>query len=258
MSTEIPTNVTWTKKLEHYFATTGERAHCLSWAHGRAELLYARRRTLIDLPVIVLSSLTGFFSVGSAYYTDQKNVSPIVLGLISLFVSVLNTTGAYFAWSKKTEAHRVASIHYAKLYRFISVEMALPRDERSAASDFLKYCKEQYDRLAETSPALPDVVVREFKTKFAEKELREITVPEQMNALEPITVYNETDLKDDYVLDLSLKKIEAAYTTLTSPMRAPADFMDTTIAVDTLTRTKTSADIVTHTSLVTPEILPQV
>lgn len=212
MSIDVGANITWTKKLENYFASTGERAHCLSWAHQRAEALYSLRRTFIDLPVIVLSSVTGFLSVGStSMFEGKEQQATTFLGAVSLFVGVLNTLGSYFSWAKKSEAHRIAAIHYAKLYRFISVEMALPRDERTSPHEFLKYCKEQYERLAEISPPLPDIIVNEFKAKFAKNELKDISVPEQMNGLEAIYVYNESDLAKDLEVTTKTKKIEAVF-----------------------------------------------
>jgi len=208
-------NVSWTRKLEAYFSSTGERAHCLSWAHQRAESLYAYRRTFIDLPVIVLSGVTGFMSVGStSMFEGNEKLSSIALGAVSLFVGLLNTAGAYFAWAKKSEAHRIAALQYSKLYRFIAVELALPREERTPPAEFLKYCKEQYDRLAEISPPLPDVTVQEFKTKFKSGDVKDISVPEQMNGLEPIYVYSEEDLAKDLVLETNLRKLEGQFARL--------------------------------------------
>jgi len=201
--------ISWTNKLENYFASTGERAHCMSWAHIQAESLFQFRRTFIDLPVIVLSSITGFLSVGSGSLFPDTNASA-GLGAMSLFVAILNTLGTYYSWAKKSEAHRIASLHYAKLYRFISVEMALPREERISAKDFLKYIKEQYDRLAETSPAIPDKIVEKFLKKF-HSSLHDISLPEQMNGLEAIHIYNEGDLRKDLELEANIRTLHESF-----------------------------------------------
>lgn len=191
MSEEIGENVAWSSRLEEYFASTGEKAHCLSIIHKRAEALYSQRRNFIDLPVIIISSVVGFLSVGSnSMFPNNSMGASIGLGVGSLLVSVLNTTGSYFQWAKKSEGHRISAIHYAKMYRFLNIEMSLPRTERMSPRDLLKYTKDSYDRLQEISPLIPPSIIQDFKRDFASKpEYKEITMPEEANGLEKITIY---------------------------------------------------------------------
>ena len=183
--------VTWNDTLETYFAETGEKANCLAWVHKRAEEIYSHRRTFIDLPVIVISSVTGFLSASApSLFVGQEQLSSILLGVASLFVSVLNTTGTYFGWAKRAEAHRLSAIQYARLYRFLAIELGLPRDERMTPTDLLKYTKDSYDRLQEVSPLIPPELISEFKKKFGKNA--EIRKPEELNGLEKITIYRDT------------------------------------------------------------------
>lgn len=191
MSEDIAKNIGWTTNLEQYFAETGEKSHCLSWFHKRAESLYSYRRTFIDLPVIIISAVTGFMSAGSTMMFNDPNISSIALGVASLFVSVLNTAGGYFGWAKRAEGHRIASIQYSKLYRFLTIELSLPREERMNPHDLLKMTKETYDRLQEISPLVPPEVINEFKKKF-DKET-EISKPEEANGLHKIIIYQEKE-----------------------------------------------------------------
>jgi hypothetical protein len=182
-------NVTWHTTLEEYFAATGERAQCLAWCHKRAEEMYSHRKTFIDLPVIVLSGVTGFCSVGSQniFGEGRQQLSSITLGAASLVVSVLNTVGSYFAWAKRAEGHRISSIQYSRLYRMLMVEMNLPREERRTPTALLKDVKDQYDRLQEISPLLPPTIVNVFRKKFDHQT--EISKPEETNGLENISIY---------------------------------------------------------------------
>ena len=65
-ATDIGQNVSWTITLEDYFAQTGEKANGLSIMHKRAESIFARRKTYIDLPVIVGSGAVAFLNAGSS------------------------------------------------------------------------------------------------------------------------------------------------------------------------------------------------
>lgn len=189
-ASEINANIQWTDKLEEYLASTGEKAHCLSWVHKRAEQLYSNRRTFIDMPVIIGSGVIAFLNAGSSTMFEDPKISSIALGVGSLVVGILNTMGTYFGWAKRAEGHRISAIHYSKLYRFITVEMSLPREERMKPSDFLKYVKDQYDRLQEISPLIPPSVIGEFQSKFA--KYTDISKPEEANGLEKIEVYHES------------------------------------------------------------------
>lgn len=201
-SVDVGKDVHWTPRLEEYFAQTGEKASGLAWVHKRCEQIYNRQKTYIDLPVAIGSAITGFISVGStSMFAGQQQTASIALGAASLLVSILNTVGSYYGWAKRAEGHRISAIHYAKLYRFLAVELTLPRDERMTPTALLKYVKDQYDRLAEVSPLVPDSVVDEFKTKFS--KYTDVSKPEETNGLHKIEIYTDDRVSSPspFVLD---------------------------------------------------------
>ena len=182
-------NVHWNSQLERVISDEGERSLCFSWLHSKSEKRFSKLNTYISLPVIIMSTLAGSASIGSKTLFDNSEGSNIGIGIISLSVGVLNTVSSFFAWAKRSEAHRIASITYQKIYRFILIELSLPRKERMAAKDMLKVVRDQCDRLQETSPQIPDMVIQEFKEKFG-KTTPDLKKPEITNGLDPIYVYN--------------------------------------------------------------------
>lgn len=185
--------VSWTERLEEYFASSAEKAHCLSLLHKQSEALYSGRKTFIELPVIVGSAVIGFLNAGSTSMFEDAKIASIALGVGSLVVSVLQTVNTYFSWAKRAEGHRIASIQYSRLYRFLSIEMSLPRNERLPPSDLLKQTKDTYDRLQEISPLLPANILTEFRRKY-DKETN-ISKPEEANGLERVLVYQENPMR---------------------------------------------------------------
>jgi hypothetical protein len=186
---ELSKDIHWTERLEEYFVTTGEKANCLAWVHKKSEELFSVRKTFIDLPVIVGSGVIAFLNAGSQSMFEDARLASISLGVGSLVVGILNTMGTYFGWSKRAEGHRISAINYAKLYRFIAVELALPRDERLSPHDFLKMVKDSYDRLAEISPLVPAAIIHKFQKRF--KKVHDIAKPEEANGLHKIEVYRQ-------------------------------------------------------------------
>jgi hypothetical protein len=182
-------DIHWNSQLERVISDEGERSLCFSWLHSKSEKRFSKLNIYISLPVIIMSTLAGSASIGSKTLFDNAEGSNIGIGIISLSVGLLNTVSSFFAWAKRSEAHRIASITYQKIYRFILIELSLPRKERMAAKDMLKVVRDQCDRLQETSPQIPDIVIQEFKEKFG-KTTPDLKKPEITNGLDPIYIYN--------------------------------------------------------------------
>jgi hypothetical protein len=186
----IQGEITWNETLEAYFKSTGEKAFGLAWIHKKSEEIYSSKKSWIDLPVIVMSSVVGFCSVGStSIFVGMPGVASLTLGVASLVVSVLNTVGSYYGFAKRAEGHRLASIQYARLYRFLSIELSLPREQRMTAHDLLKYTKDSYERLQEIAPLIPQSVQEDFHRKF--DAIADIQKPEELNGLTRISVFQE-------------------------------------------------------------------
>ena len=187
---DLAEKISWTPIIEKYFSETAERAGCLAWLHQRSEGYYTKTKKWIDLPAIILSSVIGFGSVGSSsMFENNTKIASIILGVMSLFVSVLQTTGSYFGWSKRAENHRLSAIHYSKLQRFVSIEMKLPQIERMEPTSFLKMVKQEYDRLQEVSPLIPLHIIEEFKSRFNNEKYESVSRPPECNGLENVLIY---------------------------------------------------------------------
>jgi hypothetical protein len=183
--------ITWNVALEKLLAEEGEKALGLAWLHNQCEAYYGARSNWISIPVIILSTLSGTASASSTtFFADNIKMGSLGIGAISILCGILNTVNSYFAFSKRTEAHRIADIQFNKVYRFIAVEMTLPRIERIRARDMLKIVREQVERLAETSPAIPEFIVDKFKKNFR-KDYKDVAQPDITNGLRRIRV-NQT------------------------------------------------------------------
>jgi hypothetical protein len=187
-------DVTWNSTLEEYFSDQGEQAHGLSLLHKRSESMYSQRRTWIELPVIAVSSITGFLSVGSSsMFPGEGMASSVALGVCSLVVSVAQTINTYFGWAKRAEGHRISSIQYSRLHRHLKIEMGLPRDQRQSPGELLKYVRDAVDRLQETAPLVPPEVVADYQRRYG--GIKDISHPPETNGLEKVTVYTENPMR---------------------------------------------------------------
>ena len=98
-ATDLGQNVSWTIVLEEYFAQTGEKANGLAIMHKKAESIFTRRKTYIDLPVIIGSGAVAFLNAGSSsLFAGNQQLAATALGVGSLVIGILNTPGLSFDW----------------------------------------------------------------------------------------------------------------------------------------------------------------
>jgi hypothetical protein len=63
--------------------------------------------------------------------------------------------------------------------------------------------KNEFDRLAETAPSLPQSVIQEFRDRFSDIKYDDISKPEEANGLEKVTVYDEDMIRKPAPISLS-------------------------------------------------------
>jgi len=180
--------LTYSNELEGIIAAEGEKASALFWLHNQAEAKFARLNTIIQLPVIVLSTVSGTASIGSQTLFGGGPGASIGIGVLSLTVATLGTVSSYFGWARRAEGHKMAAIQYSKLQRLIMIELALPREQRVSAKHLVKDIRQQIDRLNETSPAIPTDILAAFHAKFGDIE-NTVAIPEVCNGIHKIEAF---------------------------------------------------------------------
>jgi hypothetical protein len=201
----------WSNQLETLIAREAEKCRGLAWIHQRAELQQTYRNNMVQIPVIILSTLAGTASVGStALFPDNAQVASIIIGGISIAVGVMNTLANYYSFAKRSEAHRIAYIQYSKLFSQISIELSLPRNERADPPILLKLIRDTMERLSETTPSPPVSIINAFNKTF--KDVEGIAVPAETNGLEKVIVFRDetrpTRLKEILSKKINIDKIK--------------------------------------------------
>ena len=183
----------WTREQEQLMAEWSDIAACYRWLHDRTEKMFSIKNTLITIPVIILSTLTGTanFALGS-FISDEgaKNYAQAGIGAVSIFAGILTTLGNYFKYAQNSESNRVASIAWGKFQRLLAVELAINPDNRIKAMDFLNICRNDLDRLIEQSPPIPDVIIAAFEKEFA--DMPNLKRPDIAHGLEHTRIFDST------------------------------------------------------------------
>ena len=187
-------HINWTKNLESYLKEIGEHSLCLSILHKKCEAKFSSKALCIDLPVIILSTLCGSLTLsGKNLFGEFETTALKFVGGASLISGVLGTIQAYFAYSRRAENHRNSYLEYSKLYRFIKVELGLPRLSRIRPKKLLGMINEQFERRQELSPIVPVDIIKNFKKRYKSSTIQR---PPQLNGLEEIQIYCKSEEGD--------------------------------------------------------------
>jgi hypothetical protein len=163
--------VHWSEENEKILVEWCDVAQCYKWLNARAHARFAYMHAWFTIPAIVLSTISGTASFAqTSLPTAYQVYSPMAIGGINIFIGILTTVQQYLKISELNEAHRVSSIAWDKFARNIRIELAKIPDERMEAGPFIKLCRQEFDRLMETSPMIPEKITKEFNTKFKGKD----------------------------------------------------------------------------------------
>lgn len=161
----------WTEDHEQILFEWADKAMCYRWLHSRSNALYNYLNTWYTIPVIVISTLTGTANFAQDRVPiEYQHLFVMVVGGFNILAGIITTIQQFLKITQLNESHRVAAIAWDKFYRNIKVELARHPDERTPVVTIIKIYKEEFDRLMETSPIIPDKILEQFKTEIMQNE----------------------------------------------------------------------------------------
>lgn len=165
-----PTPIHWTPDNEFIIIEWCDVAKCYKWMNSRAHSIYTNYNALFTIPTIILSTISGTASFAiNSLPPHAQQLAPIIIGSVNIFVGIITTIQQYLKIAELNEAYRVSSISWDKYARNIRMELAKSPKERTDADQFLTICRQEYDRLMETTPIIPSYIIDEFNKKFSGK-----------------------------------------------------------------------------------------
>jgi hypothetical protein len=188
----------WCEKQEKLLKSWAERAAGYRWLHNHARLHYKKQNDWLAYPSIVIASITGVggFAVlnpsgNDDVSTDTKNKIMIIqymFAFLNVLAGILTSISKFSQSSTLADAHSLMCVQYSKYYRNIDMELSLDTADRTCVIDFVKKCREEYDRLLDDAPDIPSISIQAFNIEFPDR----INKPDVCNGLS-IIVSDETN-----------------------------------------------------------------
>lgn len=157
----------WNDEHEKILIDWADKAMCYRWLHSQANNNYSWLNAWFSIPVIIISTLTG-----TANFAQDRidatylSLFVMIVGSLNILAGIISTIQQFLKISDLKEAHRVSSIAWDKFYRNIKIELSKKPEERILVGQMLKLCKEEYDRLMETSPSISQGIIKKFNDTF--------------------------------------------------------------------------------------------
>jgi len=181
----------WEKQHDIVLKNWGEISACYAWMHDRAFREYKRKNIHYAIPVIILSTLTGTANFAQQNIPEHlRPMAIMVIGGLNLLSGLITTLAQFFKINELQESHRSSSVMFSKFSRNITVELNLPVNDRcSDGSVFVDTCRQEYNRMIEQSPSIPNSILILFNKKFKHSLFSKPTISQ----LHEIVIYKDDE-----------------------------------------------------------------
>ena len=158
----------WNDYHESILKSWGEQSACYRYMHHRAFLMFKKLSLRFNLPVIVLSTITGTANFAqSTLPASIQPAAPSIIGGLNLIAGLIATIMQFLKIHELLENHRTSALGHGNLSRNIRLQLALPREERKKEGlKFVEECKTTYDSLLEQSPPIPKHILLNFEKEY--------------------------------------------------------------------------------------------
>jgi|APCry1669189034_1035192.scaffolds.fasta_scaffold88387_1 hypothetical protein len=185
--------IEWNDALEKLLCEEAEKCMGMAWMHNKSEIYFSNKNNWLQIPIIIISTITGAASVGSSsLFPGNEQIASVALGGASIIVSILGLINSYFSFGKRAEGHRLSDVTFRQMHRLVNVEMSLPRHQRMVPKQILRSIKEDLKRLSETMPRIPEGIIERYKKEvIKDNEGETVAHPEITNGVHKVHPYNE-------------------------------------------------------------------
>ena len=183
----------WDKSVERLLQKYSDESKIREALHRRSYYSYKRLTTCFNLPIIVLSALSGSLQFLSKGYPSIEQTIVTCTASVSILTAVLSAVASYLKIGESMSKHETSANSWLLFHNELKHQLALCRSKREDAAEFLTNVKTQYDRLFELSPICSNGMITTVKKKIAAHATEEFCVPTYMNGFKHSEVYESSN-----------------------------------------------------------------
>ena len=188
-------NVEWDESIENILSEIGDESQINAFMHKKAQIYYTNQNIKYQLPIIVLSALSGTGNFISANFPDYSSIIILAVGGVSIFTSIISSVAQFLQVSQLSENHRMSYLSWEKFHSTIKFQLNKRRIARDNIKDFIGLIIPEYQRLKEISADIPKHILESIKNN--KKKLKDMQVPYMLNGFHPVKPYKEEEIEED-------------------------------------------------------------
>jgi len=169
-------NNSWNTNIIEILENVRVNAVNLSEYHRRNYFYYKSLSNYFDIPIIIISTIAGSFSVGADPYLKQSNIS-LINCIASMTITILGSIKLYLNISQNLENESTMAREFYVLSVEIFKTISLPTNQRNLNGiEFLNSKYSQYIKLYEESNLLKVKYKKDNLTKIDKKLIAEFNI----------------------------------------------------------------------------------
>jgi hypothetical protein len=167
------TRLDWTKSTEELLVSWADISLCYTWIFDKSYRSYNNVNYSFTIPIVIFSTITGTLSMSLSSIVPEASLmtGQFVIGAVNIFIGILSTLQNFFRYAQQSELHLSATRDWAKLHRNIKIELSIERQYRKPAEEFVRYARQEYERLLNTRPVIPSNILNDFKRLYRNSDV---------------------------------------------------------------------------------------
>ena len=181
--------MSWDTSVERLLQKYCDEAQTREALHRRSYYSYKKLTTCFNLPVIVLSCLSGSFQFLSKGYPEIEQHIVTGTASLSILTAIISAVASYLKLGESKSKHEQSANAWLLFHNELKHQLSLRRDKRQEADEFLVNCKTQYDRLFELSPICSSSMIKVIKKKINSTATEAFVSPSYLNGFRHTEVF---------------------------------------------------------------------
>ena len=183
----------WHESVEVLLQKYADESQVRENLHRKAYYYYKKTQTWFQLPIIVLSAVSGSLQFLSKSYPEYESTIVTSTASISIFVSIISSVMTYLKPGESKKANEQAEIEWMNFYNHIRYQLSLARELRDEPEKFLSEVKQTYESLFKISPICNKKFISAVKKSVKKNADNDFKIPMYMNGFHSTSIWNDAD-----------------------------------------------------------------